>query len=97
VERISTLLSINKLLTVLKGLSHLLGNDGTVCGMVEQRHGLLASITIKLPFILTVLWKCGPPGEPSIELFGGSADPRRIILWTVFRCYEMYPGLLAAS
>ena len=35
---------------VLKGLSHLLENQGIVCGMVEQRHGLLASIPIKLPF-----------------------------------------------
>lgn len=41
---------INKLLTMLKGLSHLLENQGIVCCMVKQRHGLLASITIKLPF-----------------------------------------------
>lgn len=41
---------IHKLLTVLKGLPHLLENQGIVCGMVEQRHGLLASIPIKLPF-----------------------------------------------
>lgn len=46
---------------------------------------------------LTVLWKFGPPGEKSIGLFGGSADPRRIFLWTVFRRQEMYPVLLAAS
>lgn len=35
---------------MLKGLSHLLENQRLVWGMVEQRHGFLARIPIKLPF-----------------------------------------------
>lgn len=40
--------SHSKLLTMLKGLSHLLENEGSVCCMVEQRDGFLASISSKL-------------------------------------------------
>lgn len=40
---------INKLLMRLKCLLHL-ENPRVVLGMLEQRHGLLASIPIELPF-----------------------------------------------
>lgn len=39
---------IDDLLTMLKGLSHLLENQGSVGCMFQQRDGLLASISIKL-------------------------------------------------
>lgn len=51
-ERIITtsVLVIDKFLTVLKGLPHLLENQKPVCGVAEQGHGFLASIPIQLTF-----------------------------------------------
>lgn len=75
---------INELLTVLKGLSHLLENQGLVCGMVEQRHGFLASIPIKLPFNINsplevwaswrkvngaIWWRCRPSTNLPLDCF----------------------------
>lgn len=88
---------INKLLAVLKSLSHLLDEirELSVPWLSKEMSSWQASSSSCLS-ILTVLWKFGPSGEKSIQLLGGS-DPRQIFLSTVFRGQKMYPVQLAVS
>lgn len=82
---------------MLKGLPQFMENQIFVRGMVEQRNGIIAIITIKLALNINGPLEIWPPGKKkSMELCSGVADTW-ICLWTVHSRQEMYPMLLAES